>query len=144
MNMAALFLVALLDVAAPAWALNKCTDAAGKVTYQDRPCPTTGVKIDARPNSVDGAPNPEVARRLDELNRKIDARRKDEDAERAAHGQRVYAYRAQCQAYADEVERQSAWLYALSGAVRASAQAGVDSATRRFNDAGCGNAASYQ
>lgn len=32
-------------VAAPAWSVNKCTDAAGKVTYQAEACPQQGGKI---------------------------------------------------------------------------------------------------
>lgn len=32
-------------VAAPAWSVNKCTDAAGKVTYQAEACPQQGGKV---------------------------------------------------------------------------------------------------
>lgn len=38
--------VAIMLTAAPVWAVNKCTDAAGKVTYQDETCPQQGGKIE--------------------------------------------------------------------------------------------------
>lgn len=38
-----------LGVLAPAWAINKCTDAQGKVSFQDAPCAGEGEKIDVRP-----------------------------------------------------------------------------------------------
>lgn len=39
---------------APAWAVNKCTDANGKVSFQDAPCVGEGEKIDVRP-AIQGA-----------------------------------------------------------------------------------------
>lgn len=39
---------------APAWAINKCTGADGKVSFQDAPCPGDGEKIEVRP-SIEGA-----------------------------------------------------------------------------------------
>lgn len=39
----------LLAFVAPAWAVNKCTDANGKVSFQDAPCVGEGGKIDVRP-----------------------------------------------------------------------------------------------
>lgn len=39
---------------APAWAVNKCTDAAGKVSFQDAPCPGRGEQVDVRP-AMEGA-----------------------------------------------------------------------------------------
>ena len=40
------YLAAIITlVAAPAWSVNKCTDAAGKVTYQAAACPQQGGKI---------------------------------------------------------------------------------------------------
>lgn len=41
----------LLLVAAPAWAINKCTNANGKVSFQDAPCAGQGEKIEVRPAS---------------------------------------------------------------------------------------------
>lgn len=37
--------LAITLAAAPAWAVNKCIDAAGKVTYQNEACPQQGGKI---------------------------------------------------------------------------------------------------
>lgn len=34
---------------APVWAVNKCTDAHGKVSFQDAACPGKGEKIEVRP-----------------------------------------------------------------------------------------------
>ncbi|WP_422845918.1 DUF4124 domain-containing protein [Acidovorax sp. M2(2025)] len=39
----------LLGALAPAWAINKCTDADGKIAFQDAPCPGEGEAIDVRP-----------------------------------------------------------------------------------------------
>lgn len=38
-----------LGFLAPAWAINKCTGADGKVSFQDAPCTGQGEKIDVRP-----------------------------------------------------------------------------------------------
>ena len=43
-----------LAFVAPAWAVNKCTDADGKVSFQDAPCAGEGEKIDVRP-AMEGA-----------------------------------------------------------------------------------------
>ena len=45
-----LLAVALL-MTAPAWAVNKCTGADGKVAFQDAPCAGKGEKLDVRPAS---------------------------------------------------------------------------------------------
>jgi hypothetical protein len=41
----------LIGLCAPAWAVNKCTGSAGKVSYQDAPCTDKGEKIELQPNS---------------------------------------------------------------------------------------------
>lgn len=46
---AACALLLLLGFLAPAWAINKCTDADGKVSFQDGPCPGQGEKVEVRP-----------------------------------------------------------------------------------------------
>lgn len=38
-----------LGCLAPAWAVNKCTGADGRVSFQDAPCTGQGEKIDVRP-----------------------------------------------------------------------------------------------
>lgn len=43
-----------LGFLAPAWAINKCTDAEGKVSFQDAPCAGEGEKIEVRP-AIQGA-----------------------------------------------------------------------------------------
>lgn len=48
----------LLVFLAPAWAINKCTDANGKVSFQDAPCVGQGEKIDARPAMQGATPIP--------------------------------------------------------------------------------------
>lgn len=51
----------VLAFVVPAWAINKCTDATGKVSFQDAPCIGQGEKIEVRP-AMQGAtpaqPNP--------------------------------------------------------------------------------------
>lgn len=44
-------LAAALVAAAPAWAVNKCTGADGKVAFQDAPCTGKGEKLIVRPAS---------------------------------------------------------------------------------------------
>jgi hypothetical protein len=41
---------------APAWAINKCTDASGKVSFQDAPCTGQGEKITVRPTTQGATP----------------------------------------------------------------------------------------
>ena len=41
----------MLAFSAPAWAVNKCTGADGKLTFQDAPCADKGEKIEVRPAS---------------------------------------------------------------------------------------------
>ena len=43
-----------LGFLAPAWAINKCTDADGKVSFQDAACAGVGEKIEVRP-AIEGA-----------------------------------------------------------------------------------------
>ena len=38
-----------LGLVSPAWAINKCTDAQGKVSFQEVPCPGEGEKVELRP-----------------------------------------------------------------------------------------------
>lgn len=42
---------ALITAAAPAWAINKCVGADGKVSFQEQPCPGKGGAIDVKPAS---------------------------------------------------------------------------------------------
>jgi len=44
----------MLGFLGPAWAINKCTDAAGKVSFQDAPCTGQGEQIEVRP-AIEGA-----------------------------------------------------------------------------------------
>lgn len=44
-------LAAVLIAASPAWAINKCTGADGKVVFQDAPCMGRGEKLEVRPAS---------------------------------------------------------------------------------------------
>lgn len=54
MKTAYLFLAALV-AAAPAWAINKCTGADGKVVFQDAPCTGKGESVTVRPASGSSA-----------------------------------------------------------------------------------------
>lgn len=46
-----------LGLVSPAWAINKCTDAQGKASFQEAPCPGEGEKVELRP----AMPAPAVA-----------------------------------------------------------------------------------
>lgn len=50
----------VLGFAAPAWAINKCTDATGKVSFQDAACPGEGEKIEVRPAMEGATPAPSM------------------------------------------------------------------------------------
>ncbi|MFY3386815.1 DUF4124 domain-containing protein [Paracidovorax sp. MALMAid1276] len=45
-----------LGFLAPAWAINKCTDARGRISFQDAPCAGEGEKIEVRPALPAAAP----------------------------------------------------------------------------------------
>lgn len=45
-----------LGFLAPAWAINKCTDATGKVSFQDAPCAGQGETVEVRPAMEGGTP----------------------------------------------------------------------------------------
>lgn len=45
-----------LAFVAPAWAVNKCTDDKGRVSFQDAPCVGQGEKIDVQPAMQGAAP----------------------------------------------------------------------------------------
>lgn len=65
-----IFLTAAL-LLAPAWAINKCKGADGKVVFQDVPCAGQGEKLDVRPasgHSVSAAAG-ETQARVDKLKR---------------------------------------------------------------------------
>lgn len=47
-------LLSAVLMAAPAWAVNKCTGADGKISFQEAPCAGRGEKIEVRPASGDG------------------------------------------------------------------------------------------
>jgi len=114
--------VALLLVAghgAPAWAVNKCVGADGKVTYTDSPCapdsrvmridtppvPTPGEQAEARARGeelVRDAQALEARQAADAL-----ARRREHDARQAAE-QAAQQRQAQQDAARDEAERRGA------------------------------------
>ncbi len=50
-----------LGCLSPAWAINKCTEANGKVSFQDAPCVGEGEKIDVRPTTRGATPVPPAA-----------------------------------------------------------------------------------
>lgn len=50
-----LLTIALL-AASPTWAINKCTNANGKVVFQDAPCSGHGQQIEVRPASGNAPP----------------------------------------------------------------------------------------
>lgn len=48
----------LVALCAPAWAINKCTGADGKVAFQDAPCQGKGELLDVKPASGKGNSSP--------------------------------------------------------------------------------------
>jgi len=64
-------LLACVLAAGPVWAINKCTDASGKVAFQDAPCAGKGEKIEVHPASgpARAADAGEAQARVDQLKR---------------------------------------------------------------------------
>ena len=105
---------ALLLVAghgAPAWAVNKCEGADGKVTYTDSPCaPDSRVMRVNTPPLPTPAEQAEARARGEELVRDaqaLEARRREHDARQAAE-QAAQQRQAQQDAARDEAERRRA------------------------------------
>lgn len=67
----AAILMAIALAAGPGWAINKCTDASGKVSFQDAPCAGKGGEINVRPASGRAKPvaADEAQARLSQLKR---------------------------------------------------------------------------
>ena len=89
MKSARLFSVILLSLAtAPAWAVNKCVDDAGKVVYQSAPCPATtkGSEIPLQKVPSATVPSPadaEELKRIQQTSNALERERKLKDIDRA-------------------------------------------------------------
>jgi hypothetical protein len=87
-TLAAILLIASAAAFAPALAQNafRCTDAAGRVTYQQSPCPASASerKVDTTPANPDYDPSQRerVLRQGEEAQRRLDERAAREEAER--------------------------------------------------------------
>jgi hypothetical protein len=138
----ALFAIAgALPVAAYA-DVYRCVAADGSVEMRDFPCRArdrSAQKIEIRPNVVDMKPNPDATRKLQEFDKKVAERQKVDDDRRRRLGAAADVHYQECRSYADEYQRQAAWLYSISAAVRQSAATGMDIAARKSHDAGCDN-----
>jgi hypothetical protein len=116
MNPGRVFLAAFLAASAPAGAQEffKCTDAAGKVSYQQVPCPAdaTGTKVDATP--ANPGYDPEARERLLRQGAEADQRTKERAAadeverrERDAHESAKRAAEEQARKAQDAAEQAS-------------------------------------
>ena len=56
-----LFAAVLAALCAPAWAVNKCTGADGRVSFQDAPCSGKGESLNVRPARGDAPAAPAAA-----------------------------------------------------------------------------------
>lgn len=116
----------------------KCPNADGKVEYQDTPCTKiAGQKIDTKFNTVDTAPNPEVAKKVQEFDAQVNKRLQRDAIVRDQKAAAADAKYRECRDYDDQAARQAAWLKSQSAAVRASARAEIAIAERKWADAGC-------
>jgi hypothetical protein len=85
---AATIALALAAMAGPAGAQQayRCTDAEGRVTYQERPCPATASerKVDTTPANTDFDPaqRERVLKQGEEAQRRLEERNASEEAER--------------------------------------------------------------
>lgn len=83
--------------AAPAWAVNKCTTADGKVSYQEQPCAGQGEKIDARPSSS-GVGEPGFAHSLNSLKQSSSDYQESVKAASEARVKQINTINADCDA----------------------------------------------
>ncbi|MBK8322221.1 MAG: DUF4124 domain-containing protein [Betaproteobacteria bacterium] len=84
--------LAALAVPAGAQQAYRCTDAEGRVTYQERPCPAAAAerKVDTTPANTDFDPaqRERVLRQGDEAQRRLEERIASEEAERQRQRER--------------------------------------------------------
>ncbi|MBK7659501.1 MAG: DUF4124 domain-containing protein [Betaproteobacteria bacterium] len=91
---AAAFAMSLASVAVPAAAQQayRCTDAEGRVTYQERPCPAAAAerKVDTTPANTDFDPaqRERLLKQGEEAQRRLEERIASEEAERQRQRER--------------------------------------------------------
>lgn len=114
----------------------KCTDANGKVSYTDKPCPA-GKPVDIVPNAVGEVDQSKARAERQAVDKRIAQHQAEVQADldrRTAAQQAAYD---RCQGYLDAIKRQQAWLNSISAAVRASAAAEIEIQRRNYRNALC-------
>jgi hypothetical protein len=117
----------------------KCTNAAGKVEFQDRPCDGKGTaqKLDVKPNSVAPTDTGEITKKLDATNKRLAGKVKAEDDHRERVAAQNARHAAECRGYTEAIARQQAWLGSVSAAARQSAANEIAIQQARQIDYGC-------
>jgi hypothetical protein len=102
--------LAALAVPAGAQQAYRCTDAEGRVTYQERPCPAAAAerKVDTTPANTDFDPaqRERVLRQGDEAQRRLEERIASEEAERQRQRERREEAQQEREALAREWARE--------------------------------------
>jgi beta-phosphoglucomutase-like phosphatase (HAD superfamily) len=117
----------------------KCTDAAGKVTFQDTACAsgTDSQKL-AIPNNATGTPTKsldQTRRELNAIDKRLEAREAADEKQRAAAERANAKLMTECQHLQADAQRQQAKLAYAPGSMRASAQMSADAQKMRAH--GC-------
>lgn len=131
---AVLLTLAMLASSSVGAAVYKCAGADGKVEFRDSPC-TTGVPgkaVDVRPNVVGEMNDAQLKAKVAEVDARIRKRIAADDADRTARHLEVDAQRQKCQGFVDDMDRQMAWQYSYSLAVRQSAATEWGIARRKY------------
>jgi hypothetical protein len=134
------FAIALSSFAPSAQAeVFRCTNAAGKVEFTDRPCVTgESKKVTVQPNAVGPPVNTSAIKaKTAELDKQIKARQASEDAANAQAAEAFGRRYEECVGYRDAYDRQLAWLSSLSMAVRQSASNEMAIQKRRMVERDC-------
>src|SRR5580765_2935406 len=90
---------ACFSVAAPAAAADvyRCLEAAGKVSFSDKPCPDgTSAKVQIKPNSVGETDQEQLRAKREALDKSINGKIATDDADRARRAAETDRRNARC------------------------------------------------
>lgn len=123
---------------ASAYAVNKCVDADGKISYQDAACPVRGEKIDVVPAnpSTEGAQvlQKSTAKQRAEVDSYVSGQNKEAKQRENADAK----LGAKCRPHRDKIERRRVMAALVDNAMMA-ADPEVEFQRNRMKELGCSN-----
>jgi hypothetical protein len=115
--------------------LFKCTDAAAKVSWQDKPCDGTSKPVDVQPANRSMQPTMPPNWATEEKKFAQRERERGRDLERQQRENETFA--RHCQDLAAQAERQTAWLQSQSRVVRTDAEIRIKQLAEEAKRDGC-------